>query len=134
MTWFPFHYGSSISHKVLQFDSHSTMAPVSATKSYSLIPIPPSFSGEVKQQHQVLQGKGETIKNLQTNIQGRQKVWLVCCGEKLDTCACLSELMSLSDQVSEDLEVIAAWRKEDTEEEEELQVSMVGKEDACEMV
>ena len=49
-------------------------------------------------------------------------------------CACLSELMSLSDQVSEDLEVIAAWRKEDTEEEEELQVSMVGKEDACEMM
>ena len=35
--------------------------------------------------------------------------------------------MSLSDQVSEDLEVIAAWRKEDTKEEEELQVSMVGK-------
>ena len=42
-------------------------------------------------------------------------------------CACLSELMSLSDQVSEDLEVIGAWRKEDTEEEEELQVSMVGR-------
>ena len=35
---------------------------------------------------------------------------------------CFPELMSLSGQVSEDLEVVATWRKEDTEEEEEFRV------------
>lgn len=39
---------------------------------------------------------------------------------KCFTVSCSPELMSLSGQVSEDLEVVTTWRKEDTEEEEEF--------------